>query len=325
MRKLQTLSSVLVQQLSLDPNLECQLAASQVHVHAAPTAMAVATLKAEALVNGPIRLVELTAMACQRMLITLQPTQLGLGLIRQGVISTEANGQRRFSKEAGQLFYLVPPNQSVVLHFLSPSTKWHHLCVSTEALASSCQSIGMKPSNWSELTPPHDQSCALLNTLIQQLQTKSQPEASAQMILLHLASHFGLGSNHKMPVAAAPPRSEAMVQKAVGFFQAQLHRTISLTEVSAFCGISPRRLQAAFQSCLGCTPMEALLKERLKAMRTHLLAGVSVARSCERAGLRCSGRIARLYLNEYGELPRETLSGKFRPVTDQTASSENIA
>jgi len=267
----------------------------------------VAQLSSDAIACGPIRLVELTAKACQRMSLKLQPTQLAVGLTRQGEISVETETERRFRKETGQVLYLIPPTQAVALQFHSPYVQWQHLCVSAPALSSSCQSLGFKATNWLDLKPALEQNCQLLHILLQQLKADTQTEASAQMILLHLASQLGKGIS---PAAAHPSRSEQLVQQALGFFQEQLHRSLNLADVCAVCGISPRRLQAAFQSCLGMTPMEVLLQERLKRLRQHLLAGVAVSEGCERVGLRCTGRMARLYLEQYGELPRETRSGR---------------
>jgi AraC-like DNA-binding protein len=320
MRKLQTIRAVLVQKLPLDPNLQSQLGARDLHVHAASGAMAVARLSTDDFASGPTRLVELTARACQRMTLKLQPAQLALGLTRQGQISAETGDQRRFSKDPGQFLYLIPPNQDVALHFHSPNVQWQHLCICTQALSSSCQSLGIQATNWLNLKSSLEQSCQLLNTLLLQLKADTQPEASAQMILLHLASRLGQGIGQKAPDAS---RSEQLVQQALGFFQDQIHRPINLADVCAFCGISPRRLQTAFQSCLECTPMEALLQERLKALRQQLLAGRSVSDACERVGLRCTGRTARLYLDQYGELPRETRSGGLTGPSSQTASSES--
>ncbi len=320
MRKLQSLSATWVQKLSLDPNLPGQLAATELHVHAAKSAMAVAQLHTNGFSSGPIRLAELTARACQRMALKLQPTQLAVGLTLQGQISAETETQRRFRKEAGQFLYLIPPNQTVALQFHSPTVQWQHLCISAPALTSSCQSLGFTATNWLDLKPALEQSCYLLNTLLLQLKADTQPEASAQMILLHLASQLGKGIN---PAASDPCRSEQLVQQALGFFQEQLQQSINLADVCAACAISPRRLQAAFQSCLGITPMEALLQARLKGLRQLLLAGVAVAEACERVGLRCTGRVARLYLDQYGELPRETRSGQPTAHPDRTASSEN--
>jgi AraC-like DNA-binding protein len=309
-----------VQKLPLDPNLAIQLAARELDVHTAKGAMAVAQLCTDGFASGPIRLVQLTARACQRMTLKLQPTQLAVGLTLQGQISAETDNQRHFSKDSGQLLYLIPPNQAVALQFHSPTVQWQHLCVSTPALSSSCQSLGLTATNWLDLKPALEQSCQLLHSLLHQLKADTQPEASAQMILLHLASQLGKGIS---PAASDPSRSEQLVQQALGFFQEQLHQSINLADVCAACAISPRRLQAAFQSCLGITPMEALLQARLKGLRQHLLAGVAVAEACERVGLRCTGRVARLYLDQYGELPRETRSGRPTTPPDRTASSEN--
>lgn len=309
-----------MQKLSLDPSLPGQLAATELHVHAAKSAMAVAQLHTNGFSSGPIRLAELTAKACQRMTLKLQPTRLAVGLTRLGQISAETETQRQFRKEAGQFLYLIPPNQAVALEFHSPTVQWQHLCISVPALSSRCQSLGFTATNWLDLKAALEQSCDLLNTLLLQFKAETQPEASAQMILLHLASQLGKGIS---PAASDPSRNEQLVQQALGFFQVQLHQSINLADVCAACAISPRRLQTAFQSCLGITPMAALLQERLKQLRQHLLAGVAVAEACERVGLRCTGRVARLYLDQYGELPRETRSGRPMPPQDQTASSEN--
>lgn len=309
-----------MQRLQLDRNLPGQLAASELHVHAASGAMAVAQLCSDGIASGPIRLVELTAKACQRMTFKLQPSELAVGLTRQGQISAETESQRRFCKEAGQFLYLIPPNQAIALQFHAPNVQWQHLCISAAALSRTCQSLGFTATNWLDLKPALEQSCQLLHSLLHQLKAEGQSEASAQMILLHLASQLGKGIS---PAAADPSRSEQLVQQAVSFFHEQLHQRINLADVCAVCGISPRRLQAAFQSCLGMTPMEALLQERLKGLRQHLLAGVAVAEACERVGLRCTGRVARLYLAQYGELPRETRSGRPTAPPDRMASSEN--
>ena len=312
-------------QLALDSELQIQLGAFEVSVHASSKAKGLAQLKADALASGSVRLVELTAMACQRIVIKLQPAQLAIGLTQHGLFSTEANYQQRYSKESRKFFYLIPPNQSVVLQFHSPSVKWQHLCISTQALASCCHSIGIRSTLWEQLRPPLEQNCDLLTTLVDQLKTEPYPEANAQMILLHLACRFGQGTSHKAVNVLHGSRSEVLVRESLCFFQEQMHRQIRLAEVSEFLKTLPRRLQSAFEEFLGSTPMEILLQERLKALRNLLLSGVAVGDACRSVGLRSSGRVARLYLDQYGELPRETRSGLITSKPDQMISSDSSA
>ncbi|PZE75729.1 hypothetical protein DEI92_04540 [Curtobacterium sp. MCBD17_034] len=102
------------------------------------------------------------------------------------------------------------------------------------------------------------------------------------------------------------------VRRALQFIQAHAAEELSVDEIAASAGMSPRGLQAAFLRQLGHSPMTALRRERLRRAHEALLlardgSGTTVAAVAAHWRFSNPGRFATQYLREYGRSPRETL------------------
>lgn len=97
---------------------------------------------------------------------------------------------------------------------------------------------------------------------------------------------------------------------AEGFIEAHLDQAITLEEVAAAAGISPRALQMVFREQRGVSPLGFWRQMRLDRARRDLTDGRgSVTEIALRWGFQHFGRFAESYRAAYGMSPRDTLRG----------------
>ena len=116
--------------------------------------------------------------------------------------------------------------------------------------------------------------------------------------------HAALMQRHR---AAPRPRH---LRLAEGFIHAHLDQPITLEEVAAAAGISPRGLQMAFRAHRGTTPLGFWREARLARAHADLTAappGTTVTQVALRWGFSHFGRFSELYRARYGLSPRDTL------------------
>lgn len=104
--------------------------------------------------------------------------------------------------------------------------------------------------------------------------------------------------------------SPALVRRAMTLINEKFSKDISLLDICACAGTTPRNLQILFKRELGCSPMEKLQDVRLNFARHLLLSdsgNLSVSEVAERSGHRHAGRFSQAYKARFGETPRETL------------------
>jgi AraC-like DNA-binding protein len=128
-----------------------------------------------------------------------------------------------------------------------------------------------------------------------------------QELVMHTLLH-GVPHNYSEQlggaVRGAAPRS---VRRAEAFMREHLERPLTLAEIAAAAGCSPRSLTAAFRGFRDRTVMSALRELRLDAARACLLredAGLTVGGVARRFGFSNPGRFSTLYRAQFGELPR---------------------
>lgn len=99
------------------------------------------------------------------------------------------------------------------------------------------------------------------------------------------------------------------VRRAVGVVEARATEDLSLADLAAACGVTPRALQYAFRRHLGCTPMAYLRRVRLDLARQALSDGESptVGEVAARFGFFNPGRFASEYRQVFHENPGQTL------------------
>ena len=94
------------------------------------------------------------------------------------------------------------------------------------------------------------------------------------------------------------------------YIDANLTRTIFLTELEKFANLSARAIQYEFLRQFGCSPMAWILERRLQLAHQRLLragADDSVTKIALDCGFTNLGRFAMCYRTKFGEAPSDTL------------------
>lgn len=107
----------------------------------------------------------------------------------------------------------------------------------------------------------------------------------------------------------------AQVQKAEEWIDANLANAISVEDIAAAIGASPRALQTAFRRVRGYSPTNAVFRRRLERSRAALVAAGpndTVTKIATDQGFFELGRFAVRYREEFGEKPSETLARSLR-------------
>ncbi|CAM3660507.1 AraC family transcriptional regulator [Nocardioides zeicaulis] len=103
--------------------------------------------------------------------------------------------------------------------------------------------------------------------------------------------------------------SQSTVRRAQAFIEGRAADDLSVADIAAAAGVTPRSLQYAFQQHLGCTPLAYLRRVRLDLVHRSLRTGTveAVSDAAVRMGFFNPGRFAAEYRKIYGENPRDTL------------------
>lgn len=112
--------------------------------------------------------------------------------------------------------------------------------------------------------------------------------------------------------------NRAIIRLTCEYIDDNLTGPITLTDLEALTGLSRRSLQYAFRDEFDCTPMQWVARRRLEAVRKQILAARQGDTLTTIAGAYFAnlGEFARMYRQQYGELPsatlRNALSRRFR-------------
>jgi AraC-like DNA-binding protein len=102
------------------------------------------------------------------------------------------------------------------------------------------------------------------------------------------------------------------VKRAIEFMVAQVASPLTIEEIAREAGVSVRGLQMAFQQFKDMTPMTYLRQMRLDGVRRDLTSGaqqdVLISEVAKRWGFTHMGRFSAMYVNAFGEIPRQTLN-----------------
>lgn len=107
-------------------------------------------------------------------------------------------------------------------------------------------------------------------------------------------------------------RSTAAVYSAIALMEDRLGEPLTLGDLCTHTRVSPRALQQAFKSELGCTPMSWLRDRRLDEAERQLAAAndqeTTVTRVVSAIGITHLGRFSGQYRRRFGVIPSETLA-----------------
>lgn len=113
------------------------------------------------------------------------------------------------------------------------------------------------------------------------------------------------------PGATAPGAVPVHVKRAEAFIRSNLAEDIKLEDIVAAVGVPTRTLYNGFQRFRGIGPMQWLRIQRLERARLDLAdtsdTALTVTDVAIRYGASNVGRFAHAYLEQFGELPSETL------------------
>ncbi|WP_323097467.1 helix-turn-helix transcriptional regulator [Intrasporangium sp. YIM S08009] len=109
--------------------------------------------------------------------------------------------------------------------------------------------------------------------------------------------------------------ASASLSRALDLVEAHTDEPLTLPELAAAAGVTPRALQQAFRRYLETTPSEYVRRVRLDRAHDDLAAGerddgTTVTDVAMRWGFYHQGRFASAYRRRYGEAPHETLRGE---------------
>ncbi|MFJ3385105.1 MULTISPECIES: AraC family transcriptional regulator [unclassified Curtobacterium] len=113
-----------------------------------------------------------------------------------------------------------------------------------------------------------------------------------------------------LPAALSAPRN-ARLRAMVEHVHANARETVTVADLAAVGGLSVRSVQEAFARVLGVSPLTYLRGVRLDHVRQDLLdldpQSVTVGDVARRWGFAHLGRFSAVYLERFGEYPKQTL------------------
>lgn len=177
---------------------------------------------------------------------------------------------------------------------------------------------------WRQAQGPERELLALLRQLLPLLEeTDASPtpppplaaRALAPWILQTLALLLLLEPVRSEGLDTATDRDRRL-DDLIAHIEANLHRGLSLPELSERSGCSPRTLQYAFQRRFGCGPMQWVRQRRLEAARLALQGAdpsEPVARIARRCGYVNLSSFSRDILRTYGRTPSALRPGGLWP------------
>lgn len=129
-------------------------------------------------------------------------------------------------------------------------------------------------------------------------------EAALRLIFDNVP-HRLTGRLDRRPQCAAPKR----IQQAIDYMHANLHHTLTMTDIAEAVGVSPRALQLGFRKACDSTPAAYLRMIRLEAVRTELLRPenrLPVHEVALKWGFAHMGHFSAQYRKLFGVYPSET-------------------
>lgn len=102
-----------------------------------------------------------------------------------------------------------------------------------------------------------------------------------------------------------------MLRQAADFIHSNGHHDISIRDIAAASGVTPRAIQYAFREHLGMTPLEYLRRVRLELAHRELESADpafdTVTSIAGRCGFSHPGRFSSAYKQVFGTEPSRTL------------------
>ncbi len=112
---------------------------------------------------------------------------------------------------------------------------------------------------------------------------------------------------------SSDPPTSPLLARATAYIQENAHLDITLSDIAAAVGVTPRSVQYTFRRHLGTTPLEYLRRVRLDRAHRELQnadpAVDTVTAIAGRWGFGHPGRFSGVYKRTFGKPPSRTLRG----------------
>lgn len=112
---------------------------------------------------------------------------------------------------------------------------------------------------------------------------------------------------HNVLSAPVPIRCAALDMEAIDhYIQLNLHRRLSVQELSSVALLSPSHFHARFKACTQYTPHQYVLLKRLAASQQKLAAGVSIIDTAQQCGFANQSAFTHAFRRHYGVTPAQS-------------------
>jgi len=139
------------------------------------------------------------------------------------------------------------------------------------------------------------------------------------LILAKLLPMMAFSETPRLRQGAA--EATRIVSRARAFIETEIAEPIPVDDICRAAGCSRSALYRAFETCLGESPQNYVLKLRLNRVREDLASPSEAVRTVtivsHRWGITELGRLANRYRAQFGELPSETLARRLRVASDR--------
>jgi AraC-like DNA-binding protein len=284
---------------------------------------------------GQLAMHHLSISRCRLTLVSEERLCLVLPLAGEATLWPQSAGRRRaFTADAGQTAVLVPPGPFLLRcecrsQLLLLPVPCRHLAGAAERLAGPAAARQLESRlagwrQWRESDPRQREWLGLLQHSLRLLESSagsrrtapSLPGAALEAWILQTLALLVLLD----PQDGRPRDPEAerggRLERLIAHIEANLHRPLSLQELSERGGCSPRALQYAFQRRFGCGPMQWVRQRRLEAAR-QLLEGADPTESVRAIARRCGyinlSSFSRDIQNAFGRTPSALRPGGLWP------------
>ena len=117
------------------------------------------------------------------------------------------------------------------------------------------------------------------------------------------ARALGLAVGRTAPTATRG--TDARIARALDFIEAELHRTLSVTELAGVACMSPVHFQRCFRAATGTTVHSHVRTRRIERVKAQLLDGRSLAEAAHASGFSSQSHMGRVFRNLVGATPAE--------------------
>lgn len=266
-----------------------------------------------------LSIVKISAKGASSILARNSDTLFSFAIADKGLYTGSAGNRDVFSTP-NRFSFMALPGEAIKLIPNADCITGYIFQISSDYLLSEAVQHGTQlPSlvTLQDTIPGHEElilACAnqlmKFSELADELSSLRIMEPLEESIVSLLATLVGVDPSILNPVKQSKSQP-SYVQIALSYMEANITKSLTLSDLCMACNVSCRTLQVSFQSVMKSTPLQVLQELRFTRLRDLLLQGMDVRRACQSVGLQHNGRISAKYKQMYGELPSQTRLGRF--------------